>query len=233
MNALLAKSPRSVLFNGVLASSTFAGPSAWSLRCCVRDRTGQKSAGWEGCVGNPPQRSDSPTVPPSDLFVAFEDRATRHPALMAIAWHFGAAHYTFRANGGTRPVRHRKVCQRAPPTSSLASVAYPTVLPQSQACRKAESRSLPSKTLRLPDHRSPYLPLRIAEAARGTSRSISPYAAARGRHGTPRSAPYTYSPREAYRRHRMEGDSSGPPHSRYLRAAPAWLSSSPMAAALR
>ena len=175
----------------------------------------------------------SSRVPPTDLFVAFEDRATRCPALVAIAWLFGAAHCTFRANGGTRPVRYWKVCQRAPPTSSLASVVYPTALPQSQACRKAECRSLPSKTSRLPDHRSPYLPLRIAEAARGTSRSISPYAALLGRRGTPRSAPYTYSPRETYRGHRMEGDSFGQPHSRYSRAAPAWLSSSPMAAALR
>ena len=48
------------------------------------------------------------------------------------------------ANGLTPPASRGIVCRRAPPASSLASVAYPITCSRSQAYRKAECRVSPS-----------------------------------------------------------------------------------------
>src|ERR1022692_2566997 len=72
-----------VPFDGMLASSTFARPSAWSRRCSLRGRTNAESSRYAGCSGLVPRNALAAGNPPGWVVAFLREVVLSRPGFIA------------------------------------------------------------------------------------------------------------------------------------------------------
>ncbi len=88
-----------VPFDGMLASSTFARPSAWSRRCSLRGRTNAESSRYAGCSGLVPRNALAAGNPPGWVVAFLREVVLSRPGF--IAAHGGKGVLTTGATWGS------------------------------------------------------------------------------------------------------------------------------------